>query len=106
MLHSSKGRLMSPTRAAARARRQLKALSRPSGSFDASRYFRSADGLGFLNVGTDVVRELARALVRDHRDEWGVSEALAFADALIADRYLEVKGIGIEVLARYHRGFT
>src|SRR5262249_4759603 len=89
-----------------RARRQLKALSRPSGSFDASRYFRSVDGLGFLNVGTDVVRELARALVRDHRDEWGVSEGLAFADALIADRYLEVKGIGIEVLARYRREFT
>jgi len=97
---------MSPTRAAARARRHLKALSRPSGSFDASRYFRSVDGLGFLNVGTDVVRKMARALVRDHRDEWGVSEGLAFADALIADRYLEVKGIGIEVLARYRREFT
>jgi len=97
---------MSPARAAARMRQQLKARSRPSGSFDASRYFRSIDGLGFLNVGTDVVRKLARALVRDHRDRWGVSEGLAFADALIADRHLEVKGVGIEVLACYRREFT
>lgn len=97
---------MSPARAAARMRRQLKDLSRPSGSFDASRYFRSVDGLGFLNVGTDVVRKLARTLVRDHRDEWGVSEGLVFANALIADRYLEVKGVGIEVLACYRREFA
>jgi 3-methyladenine DNA glycosylase AlkD len=98
--------MMSPVRAAASARRQLKALSRPSGSFDASRYFRAVDGLGFLNVGTDAVRRLARGLVRDHRDRWGVTEGLAFANALITDRNLEVKGIGIEVLACYRREFT
>ncbi len=31
---------------------------------------------------------------------------LAFANALMSDRYLEVKGVGIEVLARYRREFT
>ena len=98
--------MMSPARAAASARRQLKAMSRPSGSFDAGRYFRSVDGLGFLNVGTDAVRQLARGLVRDHRDRWGVTEGLAFANALIADRYLEVKGVALEVLACYRREFT
>jgi 3-methyladenine DNA glycosylase AlkD len=98
--------MMSAARAAANARRQLKAMARPSGSFDASRYFRSVDGLGFLNVGTDAVRQLARGLVRDHRDRWAVAEGLAFANALIADRHLEVKGIGIEVLACYRREFT
>jgi 3-methyladenine DNA glycosylase AlkD len=106
MLHSPKARLTSPARAAAQMRRRLKALSRPSRSFDASRYFRNVNGLGFLNVGTDTVRKLARDLVRDHRDRWGVSEGVVFANALIADRYLEVKSIGIEVLACYRREFT
>ena len=106
MLHSAKARLNSPSRAAARARRELAALSRPSGSFDASRYFRSVDGFGFLNVGTQTVRQMARRLVRDHQPGWTVKDGLAFANALISDRYLEVKGLGIEVLARYRRDFT
>jgi 3-methyladenine DNA glycosylase AlkD len=31
---------------------------------------------------------------------------VAFADALIVDRHLEAKAVGIEVLARYRRAFT
>lgn len=49
---------------------------------------------------------MARALVRDHREEWGLNGALAFANALIGDRHLEVKGLGIEALACYRREFT
>jgi hypothetical protein len=97
MLHSAKACVMSPIRAAARARGELQRLSRPPGSFAASRYFRSVDGFGFLNVGTQVVREMARRLVRDHQPGWTVNDALAFANALISDRYLEVKG-------SWHRG--
>ena len=106
MLHPPKARLTPPLRAAATARRRLAALSRPSGSFDASRYFRGSDHLGFLNVGTEPVRRMAREIARENRDAWGVKGGLAFANALITDRYLEVKGVGIEVLACYRREFT
>jgi 3-methyladenine DNA glycosylase AlkD len=106
MLHPAKTRLVSPLRAAAAARRQLAGMSRPAGTFDASRYFRSAASLGFLNVGTEPVRQMARSLAREHRDGWGLKGTLAFANALIADRYLEVKGVGIEALACYRREFT
>ena len=106
MLHPAKARVISPVRTAARARRDLVALSRPSATFDASRYFRSADDFGFLNVGTQTVREMARRLVREQQGRWAVNDALAFAGALMPDRYLEVKGLGIEVLARYRREFT
>jgi 3-methyladenine DNA glycosylase AlkD len=98
--------VISPSRAAASARRELAALSRPSASFDASRYFRSVDDFGFLNVGTQAVRQMARRLVRDNQPDWTVEDGLAFANALIRDRYLEVKGLGIEVLARYRRDFS
>jgi 3-methyladenine DNA glycosylase AlkD len=93
-------------RAAAQARRQLAALSRPSASFDASRYFRGTANLGFLNVGTAPVRQMARTLARDHRESWGMNGTLAFANALVPDRYLEVKALGIEALACYRRAFT
>jgi 3-methyladenine DNA glycosylase AlkD len=95
----------SPARAARFARRALARLARPSGSFDASRYFRDAGSLGFYNVGTDRVRALARDIVRDN-PAWTVDDACAFASLLVADRVLEVKGIGIEALGCYRRQFT
>jgi 3-methyladenine DNA glycosylase AlkD len=105
MLRSAKGGV---ARAAREGRRALQRLARPGGEFDASRYFRArrAARLGFYNVGTPTVRSLARWIHAQHREEWSIDEAMAFAEALIADRYLEVKSLGIELVARYRREFT
>jgi len=104
MLHSQKARLIE--RAAADARRELGRLARPSGDFDASRYFRGGGDLRFHNVGTKTMRALARSIYVEHRDEWSIDEAMAFASLLMADPYLEVKSLGIEVVVRYRREFT
>jgi 3-methyladenine DNA glycosylase AlkD len=93
-------------RAITRARRDLQRLSRSAGDFDASRYFRGAGDLGFYNVGTGAMRTLAKAIHAEHRDAWTLDDAIAFADGLIEDRHLEVKSVGIEVLARYRRDFA
>src|SRR5258706_1173122 len=92
--------------AAKEARGARKRLARPAGDFDASRYFRGDHDLGFYNTGTNPMRALAKQIHLAHRHQWGVSDAMAFADALIVDRYLEVKSIGIEVVARYRRDFA
>lgn len=94
------------SRVARDARRALARMARPAGEFDASRYFRGAGDLGFYNVGTAQMRALARSIHAAHRDDWSIDEAMAFADELIVDRYLEVKSVGIEVVARYRRGFV
>lgn len=96
MLHPEKARVV----------RELKKLARPAGEFDARRYFRGPLDLAFYNAGTAEVRALARAVDRRHRADWSVDDAIAFADALIRDRYLEAKAVGIELLARYRRRFT
>ena len=96
----------SPAAAARAARRALARMARPAGDFDASRYFRGADDLGFYNVGTSSVRVLARHVHAAHRTAWSVDDAMAFADALIVDRHLEVKSVAIELVARYRRDFT
>ncbi|MBI3402493.1 MAG: DNA alkylation repair protein [Acidobacteria bacterium] len=97
---------MTPRTAARDAKRALKRLARPVGRFDASRYFRGEHGLGFYNVGTGPMRALARSIHASHRAEWTVDDAMTFAGVLIVDRFLEVKSIGIEVVARYRRGFA
>ena len=95
----------SPAAAAANARRALKRMARPAGRFDASRYFRGEADLGFYNIGTTAMRALARSIHAAHRHDWSIGEAMAFADALIVDRHLEVKSVGIELVARYRRDF-
>jgi 3-methyladenine DNA glycosylase AlkD len=102
MFHSQK----TVAAAAAEARRALRRLARPAGDFDPSRYFRGGHNLGFYNTGTGPMRALARDIHLAQRDRWSVTEAMAFADALMPDRHLEVKSVGIEVVARYRREFS
>jgi 3-methyladenine DNA glycosylase AlkD len=92
--------------AAAAARRALKKMARPAGEFDASRYFRGDHNLGFHNTGSANMRALSREIHLAHGDRWSVDDALEFADRLMPDRYLEVKAVGLELLARYHKDFT
>ena len=80
-------------------------MARPAGRFDASRYFRGANDLGFYNVGTMQLRALAKSIYFEHRSEWSIDDAMAFANVLIVDRHLEVKCLGVEVVARYRRDF-
>ena len=86
--------------------RELSRMARPAGDFDSSRYFRGPGDLGFYNVGTAAMRDLVRSIHARHRDEWSLDEAMAFADALIVDRHLEAKSVGIELVARYRIAFT
>ncbi len=97
---------VTPARAARDAHRALKRMARPSGAFDASRYFRGEHDLGFYNTGTAPMRDLARSIHAANRDAWSIDDAMTFADALIVDRHLETKSIGVEVVARYRRAFT
>jgi 3-methyladenine DNA glycosylase AlkD len=90
---------------AVRVRRELEAQGRPAGAFDASRYFRTTEHLEFLNVRSAAVRALARQVAQEHRETWTVDDAIAFADLMIRDPHLEVKGLAIELLARYRRDF-
>jgi 3-methyladenine DNA glycosylase AlkD len=83
-------------------RRELVSLARSAAAFDARRYFRGADDLGFHNVGTPTVRRIARRVYLEHRGAWSARHAMTFAGALVTDRFLEAKAVGIEVLA-FHR---
>jgi len=87
-------------------KRLLRGMARPVGRFDASRYFRGDGTLQFYNIGTEAVRTMAKGLYRVHRHDWSVADALAFANVLIKDRHLEVKSVGIELLARYRQACT
>jgi 3-methyladenine DNA glycosylase AlkD len=95
--------LRNPTRP--RISAALRRMARPSGSFEAARYFRGDHGLRFHNVGTPKVRALAREIYAAN-PAWTMADAMRLAGELMPDPYLETKAIGIEIVARYRRAFT
>jgi 3-methyladenine DNA glycosylase AlkD len=107
MLHPAKARVRraSPQTVARQARRDLAALARPAGEFDASRYFRGTPDLRFYNIGTSTIRGMARQLADQMKSSWSVDEVVEFAGAMLTDRGLEAKHFGLEVLARRRREF-
>jgi 3-methyladenine DNA glycosylase AlkD len=80
-------------------------MAKPAGRFDASHYFRGTGDLGFFNIKMPVLRAFARTIVA-RQPAWTIEDAMVFAGILLPDRVLEVKAIGIEVVARYRRSFT
>jgi 3-methyladenine DNA glycosylase AlkD len=84
----------------------LRLMARPGGSFDAARYFRGDHGLKFYNTGTGRMRALAQGVYAANKERWTVADAMRIADALMRDPHLEVKSVGIELVARYRKSFT
>jgi 3-methyladenine DNA glycosylase AlkD len=84
----------------------LRLMARPVGSFDAARYFRGDHGLKFYNIGTGRMRALAQGVYAANKEGWTVRDAMRTADALMRDPHLEVKAVGIELVARYRKSFT
>src|SRR5262245_44174854 len=90
----------------ARIRRELETMARPAGDFSAERYFRGDHGLRFYNIGTKPMRAFARSIQIANRENWSIDDAMALADELIRDPYLETKSVGIEIVACYRRDFA
>lgn len=97
---------MTPERLAAAHRRELTRLARPASEFDASRYFRGDGNLGFYNIGTSTVRAMGKACAAAHRGAWTMNDAVAYAEPLMGDRFLEAKGLALETLACFRREFS
>jgi 3-methyladenine DNA glycosylase AlkD len=100
----SKARV-SPDAEARRAIAALKRAGRPQRAAGAAAYFKSYEKLRFFGVDSATVREIAARLAKEHSAEWTLRDAVAFADAMIARRELEAKGVGICVLGRFRRRF-
>lgn len=97
---------MAGTKTYQEIKRQLAAMARPAGQFDAQRYFRGDHNLRFYNTGTERMRGIVRSVYRENRTRWSIEDAMALAEDLIADPYLEAKSVGIEVVSRFRRSFT
>lgn len=95
----------SPHSLAAKANASLKALSNKRTAEQYKTYFKPHEEIWLYGVGTTGVRAVEQEIFRGIGRQWSVEEAVEFCDVLLRDKYLEPKGVGITLLARYQRHF-
>ena len=83
---------------------ELRQQGDPARARGAARYFKSHERLRFFGVDTARVRRLAARVSREQRG-WGVPDAIAFAEQLVARPELEAKTLGMIVLGKHRAAF-
>lgn len=76
-------------------------MADPRSARQSRTYFKKHDEVALLGVKTTPARALARELYQRVAPTWQVADAVAFADLMVRNRYLEAKGLGLTVLGRY-----
>jgi 3-methyladenine DNA glycosylase AlkD len=95
----------SPDSLAARANASLKALSNKRTAQQSKSYFKPHEEIWLYGVATPSLRAVEKEIFDAAGRYWSVEEATRFCDVLLRNRYLEPKGVGIMLLARYRRHF-
>jgi 3-methyladenine DNA glycosylase AlkD len=93
-----------PARRAAKAVRELQGLADPRRAAGARAYFKAHDRVEFFGIPAPEIRRLAAAIRREGTG-WTLSDAVRFAEPLIARPELEAKGLGICALGRFRPAF-
>ena len=96
---------MTPRQLARRARAELRKSGNARVAAQQRAYFKRWEKVLFYGIMTPELRRIERGFYQSIRKQWHYADALAFCELLIADRYMEVKSLGLTLLARYRRRF-
>ena len=96
-----KEKIPTPLEMAHQGEVRLKKMADPVRAEQARRYFK--EEAYFHGVNAPDLRKLARDLHETVKKVWTLDHALQFCEALLPNRYHEVKGLGILILVRFKR---
>lgn len=96
---------MTPSELAREARNVLRKAADPLVAQSQRMFFKPWEKVAMHGIKTPDLRAIERRLYHLVRTEWSYAQALRFCDLLIADRYIESKGLGLMLLTRYHRKY-
>jgi 3-methyladenine DNA glycosylase AlkD len=99
------GECPKPKDLAKEASARLRAMADPESARGFRTFFKQDDEVTLLGVKTAPVRTLARELYKRVAAGWQVDDAVAFADLMARNHYLEAKFLGLTVLGRYRHSY-
>jgi 3-methyladenine DNA glycosylase AlkD len=91
----------SPDQLAQQAERALKTAAGVRTARRATSFFKPDEEVWMFGVNTPSQRRIANELCQQVRGAWTIADALAFCEILIKRREMELKNVGIFILARY-----
>ncbi len=92
-----------PRQLAAEARKQLRSAAAHWPPVRATTFFKPDEAVYTIGISTPRLRKIESRLYGSVRSTWAYPEALQFADALLRERYLEGRSLGLTLLARFSR---
>lgn len=84
----------------------LKRVGSPARAKGAAAYFKAYEKLTFFGVDAPTVRRMAARIRCEEARDWRLRDAIAFADALIAQPQLEAKTVGVCLLGKFREQYT
>ncbi len=97
-------RTLSPAAAASAALQRLGAMADKERARQVQRYFK--ESVRSFGVGSPQVRELARELHEEIRNDWSLDDAVRLCDRLFPRPELEAKSVAALVLLRFQKDFS
>ena len=94
-----------PRQLAADARKQLKAAAKQWPPRRATTLFKPDEEVYAIGVTTPKLRQLEQRVYAQVRGTWGYPEAVQFTDLLLREKNVEVRSLGLMLLARFHADF-
>jgi 3-methyladenine DNA glycosylase AlkD len=94
-----------PDQLARQTEHELKAAANVHRARQTKAYFKASEDVWFFGVDTPTQRRIAGGLFQLVRGGWKIAEAIAFCDLLIKRREMEMKNVGIFMLAHYQKSF-
>ncbi len=96
---------LNPELLARNARASLRKAARYWPPRLATMFFKPWEKVYTLGIATPQLRRLLSQLHRSVRQSWGFAKALRFAEIMLAEKSIEGRMLGIELLGRFHRVF-
>jgi 3-methyladenine DNA glycosylase AlkD len=94
-----------PRQLAAEAKKQLRSAASHWPPARATQFFKPEEEVYHLGISVPRLRKIEGKLYASVRATWGYAEALQFADAMLKERHIDGRSLGLSLLSRYTKGF-
>lgn len=94
-----------PRQLVAEAKKQLRSAASHWPPVRATQFFKPEENVYTIGISAPRLRKIEGKLYAAVRTTWGYAEALQFADALLREKHVDGRSLGLSLLSRYAKDF-
>ncbi|MGH8632447.1 MAG: DNA alkylation repair protein, partial [Burkholderiales bacterium] len=94
-----------PKRLALEAKKALRAAAKHWPPRRADTFFKPGEDVFTLGIGAPRLKQIERKLFNATKKAWSAAEGAEFAEAMLAEKHIEGRTVGLLMLSRFHREY-